>query len=295
MINEAAVKYFLSLAKTLNFTETARRMYVTQQSVSKYIAKLEEDLGYKLFIRTHHYVLLTKAGEAYFKLFSEFESKFISATNELELDYGKLHNSLRVGHVEWLEISSGLSSALKIIHEKNPKLHITIEKYSQFELNELFFDRKLDLIITYAELAPEGIGIHQLKVLDSPLALLVSPDNPKVREGAAVADFRNEPFIKAAASHETPSESRKRALRQSRELDFTPSEVIISPNLESAYVAAEFGQGVLVSTLLSRASMHSELACFPIGKTEQLLCLWHEEQENPLVAEFANCLQVEEK
>ena len=42
MINETAVRCFLTLCDTLSFTETAKRMYMTQQSVSKYIAKLEE-------------------------------------------------------------------------------------------------------------------------------------------------------------------------------------------------------------------------------------------------------------
>ena len=59
MINETAVRCFLTLCDTLSFTETAKRMYMTQQSVSKYIAKLEEDLGYRLFIRTHHSVSYT--------------------------------------------------------------------------------------------------------------------------------------------------------------------------------------------------------------------------------------------
>ncbi len=61
MINEVAVRCFLTLAKTLSFTETAKQVFMTQQSVSKYIAKFEEDIGFKLFIRTHHYVMLTKA------------------------------------------------------------------------------------------------------------------------------------------------------------------------------------------------------------------------------------------
>ena len=47
MINELSIKCFLTLCETLNFTETARVLYMTQQSVSKYIAKLEEDLGFR--------------------------------------------------------------------------------------------------------------------------------------------------------------------------------------------------------------------------------------------------------
>jgi hypothetical protein len=78
---------------------------------------------------------------------------------------------------------------------------------------------------------------------------------------------------------------------QCRELGFEPSEIIIAPNLESAYMATELGQGVLVSTMLSRMSLHSRLLCYPVGKDEELACFWHEDTENPTVAKFAACLE----
>ena len=56
-------------------------------------------------------------------------------------------------------------------------------------------------------------------------------------------------------------------------------------------MATEFGQGVLVSTMLSRMSLHSELRCYEIGVNEELLCYWHEDQENPAVAAFASMLE----
>jgi DNA-binding transcriptional LysR family regulator len=65
VINETSLRCFLTLCRTLNFTEAAKRMYMTQQSVSKYIAKLEEDIGFTLFVRTHHSVALTRAGEEF--------------------------------------------------------------------------------------------------------------------------------------------------------------------------------------------------------------------------------------
>ena len=278
MLNETMIRCFLTLSQTLNFTETARRMYMTQQSVSKYIAKMEEELGFKLFIRTKHYVMLTKAGKSYYAFFSRMDEEFASVT--------------LIGHLEWLEISTGVSDALRLVREENPKLHFVIEKHPQMELNEMFYCRKLDLIITYSEFAPKGAGIMSMKALDTPLVLLVSPDNPKARNpDATVDDFRTEPFIKAAASRERLSESKHRARLQCRDLGFTPSEIIISANLESAYMAAEFGQGVLVSTMLSRMSLHSELKCYPIGRTEELRCFWHEDHENPAVAAFAAALE----
>lgn len=291
MINEAAIRCFLTLCETLSFTETAKRLFMTQQAVSKYIAKLEEDIGFKLFIRTQHYVMMTKAGENYFELFRRFRNDFLDTAENTRRYYSEQFNSLRVGYLEWLEISSGVTAALKTVLRKNAEMKVTIEKYPQQELNELFFQRKLDLIITYAEFAPKGVGIRKLKALETPLVLLVSPDNPKAVPGASAADFRTEPFIKAAASRETLSESRSRARRQVGELGFEPSEIIISPNLESAYMATELGQGVLVSTMLSRMSLHSELIAYPVGKSEELQCFWHEDQENPAVKEFAELLE----
>lgn len=291
MINEVAVKCFLALSRTLSFTQAAKLMYMTQQSVSKYIAKFEEDIGFKLFIRTHHYVMMTKAGEYYYKLFSEFEEELRRVTEKTKQYYSSMYNSLRIGYLEWLEISSAISIALKKLKKEIPELRYVGERHTQAKLIELFMARKLDLIIMYAEFAPKGTGIKKMKVLETPLVLLVSPDHPRAKEGATVDDFKCDPFIKAASSHETNSESRARAKRQCRELGFTPSEIIISPNIESAYMAVEFGQGVMVSTMLSRMSLHSELLCYPIGKNEELQCFWYEVQENPNVKSFASFLE----
>ncbi len=291
MINEVSIRCFLTLAKTLSFTETARLTYMTQQSVSKYIAKLEDDLGFSLFIRTHHYVMMTKAGENFYQLFRRFSEDFDTTMEKTRKYYSNLYNSLHIGYLEWLEISSSIGEALHELKKENPDLRFIGEKHPQYELNELFLNHKLDLIITYKEFAPKSTGLRKMKVLDTPLVLLVSTENPKVRPGASAEDFKTEPFIKAAASRESLSESKTRARRQCRELGFNPSEIVISPNLESAYMAAEFGQGVMVSTMLSRMSLHSELACYDLGKNEELLCFWHEDQENPAVSTFANALE----
>lgn len=291
MINETAIRCFLTLSRTLSFTETAKQMYMTQQSVSKYIAKLEEDLGFKLFLRTHHYVMMTQAGENYFEFFSDMETMFNEVTEATREHYTNLNSSIRIGYLEWLEISSAIGVALKRLKKDSPDMRFVGEKHPQYELIELFLARKLDLIITYTEFAPKGQGIKKTKVLETPLVLLVSPDNEKAVPGATAASFAKEPFIKAAASHESLSESKNRARRQCRDLGFAPSEIIISPNLESAYMATEFGQGVLVSTMLSRMSLHSELICYPVGTTEELQCFWHEDTENPAIALFAKYLE----
>ena len=46
------IECFLEAAKTLNFTEAASRLYISQQGLSRQIASLEKELELRLFDRT---------------------------------------------------------------------------------------------------------------------------------------------------------------------------------------------------------------------------------------------------
>ena len=54
---------FISVAQTLNFSEAARRNYVSQSTVSRYISDLEKEFGVKLFTRSHRDVIITSEGK----------------------------------------------------------------------------------------------------------------------------------------------------------------------------------------------------------------------------------------
>ena len=54
---------FISVAQTLNFSEAARRNYLSQSTVSRYIIDLEKEFGVQLFTRSHRDVLLTNEGK----------------------------------------------------------------------------------------------------------------------------------------------------------------------------------------------------------------------------------------
>ena len=56
------LKYFCCVARHLNFSKAAEECHIAQTAMSRSIAKLEEELGFRLFDRTHHYVELSPAG-----------------------------------------------------------------------------------------------------------------------------------------------------------------------------------------------------------------------------------------
>jgi LysR family transcriptional regulator, hydrogen peroxide-inducible genes activator len=57
------VRYFLAVAKELNFTRAAEKCNVSQPSLSRAIQQLEGELGGPLFRRERHVTCLTDLGE----------------------------------------------------------------------------------------------------------------------------------------------------------------------------------------------------------------------------------------
>ena len=57
------IRIFLAAAQTGSFSQAAQKLYLTQPAVSKWIAKLEKELGCKLFSRRGSGVTLTEEGE----------------------------------------------------------------------------------------------------------------------------------------------------------------------------------------------------------------------------------------
>ena len=50
-MNTKSLFYFVEAAKDLNFTQTAKRLYISQQALSQHISKLEGQYGVPLFVR----------------------------------------------------------------------------------------------------------------------------------------------------------------------------------------------------------------------------------------------------
>lgn len=77
MLNYTALYYFLELCSARSFTLAAEKLHMTRSNLSISIKKLEEELGFSLFYRTHNGVTLTEKGEKvaeYAKIaFSAFE------------------------------------------------------------------------------------------------------------------------------------------------------------------------------------------------------------------------------
>ena len=57
------LRYFVTLASTKSFSQTAVLEFTTQPNVSKCIKNLEEEIGFSLFTRNNRNIELTEAGK----------------------------------------------------------------------------------------------------------------------------------------------------------------------------------------------------------------------------------------
>ena len=85
------LKYFITSADTLNFTEAARQCFITQSTLSQQIKQLETELGVQLFERIGKRVFLTETGRDFLPIHFEVmflkQDELIDAVRERKVDF----------------------------------------------------------------------------------------------------------------------------------------------------------------------------------------------------------------
>ena len=74
---------FESAARHLSFTRAAAELFLTQSAVSRQVQSLEEFLGVPLFERRHKALMLTEAGQAYYRVVAPALDQLREATRKL--------------------------------------------------------------------------------------------------------------------------------------------------------------------------------------------------------------------
>lgn len=80
------LEYILVLAETGNMTKAAKKLYISQPTLSQFLARHETEIGAALFERKNGKYCLTPAGE----LYADYARLVLSLTDKLEKDIYKL-------------------------------------------------------------------------------------------------------------------------------------------------------------------------------------------------------------
>jgi len=97
MLSVHQLSAFVTAAETLSFTKTARRLHLTQSSVSQQIKALETHLGVELFLRSGRTLSVTDAGHVLLPMAREIVENSVRAAERMELMKREVHGHLIVG------------------------------------------------------------------------------------------------------------------------------------------------------------------------------------------------------
>lgn len=114
--------YFLHIAEELNVSRAAQKAYTSQQNLSKYLKRLEDELGTPLFFRRPQFSL-TPAGEIVLRRIRQM--KTISANMKMELEELETQN---VGKLVFASSMGRMMRLLPVIfplfHEMYPRVTV---------------------------------------------------------------------------------------------------------------------------------------------------------------------------
>jgi DNA-binding transcriptional LysR family regulator len=108
------MQYFLCLAEEKNVTRAARRLNIVQPALSMQIARLEAELGQKLFDRSVHGMTLTSAGETLLRLTAPIVRDAEHARQEMAQLGGRISGRVSVGLITSVAQSTMASSSATV-------------------------------------------------------------------------------------------------------------------------------------------------------------------------------------
>lgn len=141
------LKYFVMVAKTLNFSDASRRLFITQGTLSQQIQQLENEIGAQLFDRTRHSVILTEAGEELLPLALKTIECSETCTNRIKDLKGALTGTLRIGTTS--SFSSLLTDTVRKFIREHPGVNLTIQSETATELIDMLREKELDIVLAF--------------------------------------------------------------------------------------------------------------------------------------------------
>ncbi len=117
--------YFLAIAREENFTRAAEQLHVTQPTLSRQIADLEQELGVKLFLRSNHHIVLTQDG----MMLKRRAQEILSLADKTKRDFLRgdeaLEGVISIGSGEFLSTRI-LTDCIARFREKHPLVQFEI-------------------------------------------------------------------------------------------------------------------------------------------------------------------------
>ena len=191
------VRYFLALARTLNFTRAAEQSNVSQPALTRAIQALEHELGGPLFHRERQNTHLSELGRMMLPYLEQIQSQ-TEAAKQHARSLKKLDNvTLKIGAMCTIgpALISDLIVKFKLAH---PNVDLEVSDASSAELLEMLSKGELHLALFGLPEGPD-VRFHALPLFQERFVAVLPPDHPLSKQNVvSCQDLHEAPYVNRA-------------------------------------------------------------------------------------------------
>lgn len=188
------LRYFLTVAKEQSFTKAAKQLNITQPTLSRQLAALEEELGAKLFDRSGHSITLTNEGLLLKRRALEIvdlEDKIIS---EFSGNKESVEGMITIGCGEFMAVET-LAKICKSYREKYPLVQFAIHTGTADNISEMMHQGLVDIGLFLEPVSTEGLDYIRILNSDHWVVTMKVDDPLAKKEWITKEDLRKIPLI----------------------------------------------------------------------------------------------------
>ncbi|WP_459955697.1 LysR family transcriptional regulator [Nocardia sp. IFM 10818] len=283
------LRYVLAVAETNSFTRAAERCMVVQSALSHQIARLEKELGARLFERTSRRVRLTTAGAAFLTAARQCLEAADRAAAEVAAAVGEVRGRLAVGLIPTVT-AVDIPGALRDFRRLYPAVRISLKIGASDDLTEQVEHGHLDVAFLGLPLTARPSGVAAQEMGRDRLVAVVASDHRLA--GRPMVDLRTlaeEVFVDlpAGTAGRIQSDEAFHAAGLTRDVAFEVTTAdylsrLVAPGLAVAMVPAAWAPQLTGVVVL-------EIEDAP-GRTEYVI--WRRGDRTPAATAFLELLDI---
>lgn len=177
------LRYVLTVAETNSFTRAAERCLVVQSALSHQIARLEKELGARLFERTSRRVRLTPAGAAFLPAARQCLDAAERAASEVAAAVGEVRGRLAVGLIPTVA-AVDIPGALRDFRQRYPHVRVSLRVGASEDLVEQVRDGAIEVAFLGLPTTDQPHGVEFRELGRDTLVAVVAPDHPLAGQSA---------------------------------------------------------------------------------------------------------------
>ena len=188
------LRYFLAVVQEGNITNAAKRLHVTQPTLSRQLADLEKELGRQLYARGHSGIMPTEHGV----MLARYAESIIALAEKAEADISlpsqKIAGSVHIaaGETKAMHI---LTEAMAIVHEEYPKIDFQLYSGTTADLLDGLIRGQYDFLLECELQQRENLNALELPDPDV-WGIVVRRDDPlAARDCVRVEDVLDRKLI----------------------------------------------------------------------------------------------------